>query len=91
MDTLQTWIVIGVPALLTAAALLVGRSNVRVWLAYAVLAVATITFVVVPGDPLSAAACGLLAFALVAAGRGQNDDDYPEHHENRKRFTTARR
>jgi len=91
VDTLQTWIVVGVPALLLAWSLLVGRSNLRAWLAYATLMVATITFVVVPGDPLSAAAMGLVSFLLVASGRGQNDDHYAEHHENRRRFTVAKR
>lgn len=91
MDTLQTWIVVGVPALLVAASMLVGRSNLRAWIAYAVLALGTVTFVLVPQDGISAAVLGLAAFGLVAVGRGQNDDEYPEHHENRKRFTTARR
>lgn len=90
MDTLQTWIIVGVPTLLLVASCLVGRSNVRAWLAYGSLAVGTIVFVVVPGDALSAALLGLIAFALVASGRGQTDDHYPEHHENRKRFTTVK-
>jgi drug/metabolite transporter superfamily protein YnfA len=91
VDTLQTWIVIGVPALLLALSLLVGRSNGRAFAAYGVLLVATLSFVIIPGDPLSAAACGMLAFALVAVGRGQDDDEHPEHHEDRRRFTVARR
>lgn len=91
VDTLQTWIVVGVPALLTISALLVGRSRWRAWAAYVVLAVAAALFAIVPGDPVSAAVIGLLGFFFVATGRGETDDQYAEHHEHRERFTVADR
>lgn len=90
MDVLQTWIVVGVPGLLLAAVLFVGNSRVRAMGGYAVLLATMLTFVLVPGDPLSAAAIGLAMVVLVANGRGQGaDDQLPEHHEHRERFTVA--
>ena len=90
MDVLQTWIVFGVPGLLLAGVLFVGNSQLRAWGGYAVLLALLLVFVLVPGDPLSAAAIGLALVAFVANGRGQVDDRIPEHHEHRKRFTVAR-
>lgn len=89
MDTLQTWIVVGVPGLVLAAALFVGRSRLRALLGFVVLVALVLTFVLVPGDPISAAVLGVLVFSLVATGRGQTDDRYIEHHEHRERFTVA--
>jgi len=90
MDVLQTWIVVGVPGLLLAAVLFVGNSRVRAMGGYAVLLATMLTFVLVPGDPLSAAAIGLAMVVFVANGRGQGaDDQLPEHHEHRERFTVA--
>jgi hypothetical protein len=44
----------------------------------------------VPRSPASAAAIGVLAVALIAAGRGTSrDPGHREHHEDRRRFTTA--
>lgn len=92
MDVLQTWIVVGVPGLLLSAALFVGNSRVRALGGFAVLLATLLVFVLVPGDPLSAAAIGLVLVAFVANGRGQGtDDQLPEHHEHRKRFTVAER
>lgn len=88
MDTLQTWIVVGVPGLVTAVALFVGRSRLRALIGYAVLLAVVIAFLMVP-DAISAAVVGIIAFLLVAIGRGQTDDQYLEHHENRERFTVA--
>lgn len=89
MTTLQAWLIVGVPALVVVAALFTGRSAVRALFGYAALAATLVFFLVVPGDPLSAAAIGLVAFLLVATGRGTGvDDQFPEHHENRKRMTT---
>jgi hypothetical protein len=91
MDTLQTWIVVGVPGLVGAACLFVGRSRLRALLGYAVLAAIVLTFVLVPGDEISAAIVGVIMVSLVAAGRGQTDDEFIEHHEDRERFTVADR
>jgi hypothetical protein len=73
-------------------ALFVGRSQKLAWFGYAVIAATVIVFVTVPGDGLSAGAFGLVAALLVANGRGTHTDaEHPEHHQNRKRFTTAQR
>lgn len=87
MNLLQTWIVFGVPGLAIAAGLFVGRSMWRAWLGYAVLAALMLVFLLVPGDAISGAAVGLVAFVLVANGRGTARDRAPEHHEHRERFT----
>lgn len=89
MNILQSWLIVGVPALVAIAALFTGRSALRALIGYAVLASTLVFFLIVPGDPLSAAVIGLTAFLLVATGRGTHlDDETPEHHVNRKRFTT---
>lgn len=89
MNLLQAWLVVGVPGLLLLAGLLTGRSRFRAWLGYGVLASLLVVFGVLVGDVVSSAAIGLIGFVLVASGRGTHlDDDVPEHHENRKRFTT---
>lgn len=90
MDVLQTWIVFGIPGLMLAGVLFVGNSRARAWGGFAVLLALLLVFVLVPGDPLSAAAIGLVLVAFVANGRGQVDDRLPEHHEHRERFTVAR-
>ena len=89
MDLLQTWLIVGVPGLIVTAGLFTGRSRLRSWLGYVALVALVATFLLVPGDAVSAAAVGLIGFLLVATGRGMQADDQPEHHENRKRFTTA--
>jgi hypothetical protein len=90
MDLLQSWLMIGIPGLVVVAGLLVGRSATRAAFAYLTLAVLVTFFLTVPRDRISAAVIGLFAVVLVANGRGTHtDDDMPEHHENRKRFTTT--
>lgn len=89
MDLLQTWLLIGVPGLIVAAGLFTGSSRVRSLLGYLVLLALAVTFLLVPRDVISAAAVGLIIFVLVAAGRGMQADQQPEHHETRDRFTTA--
>ncbi len=90
MDVLQTWIVFGVPGLLIGAALFVGNSRVRALAGFAVLAATMLVFLLVPREPLSAAAIGVAMILFVANGRGQaTDDQVPEHHEHRERFTVA--
>jgi hypothetical protein len=89
VDLLQTWLIIGVPGLIVAAGLFTGRSLLRAWLGYAVLATLVGVFLFIPGDVISAAAIGLIIFMLVAAGRGMQADTGPNHHQTRRRFTTA--
>ena len=90
MDLLQTWIVIGVPGMVLAVGLFVGRSRIRALVGFGVLAALTAVFVMTPGGGFSAAAVGLVAMLFVATGRGTNvDDRFDEHHQNRKRFTTV--
>ncbi len=89
MTVLQSWIVLGIPGLILISGLFIGRSKWRAWIGYAVIVALVLAFVLIPGDTISAAAIGLIGFFLVATGRGTNiDDAAPEHHENRKRFTT---
>jgi hypothetical protein len=90
VDLLQTWLLIGVPGLVTAAALFVGRSSLRAMLGYLTLATLVVVFVLTPGGGTSAAVVGLLGLVAVANGRGSfRDDAMPEHHEQRRRYTTA--
>lgn len=91
MDVLQAWLVVGVPGLVVAGSLFAGRSRPRAWIGYGVLAGLTAFFVLVPGDAASAALVGILAAMFVATGRGTHlDDRYFEHHQERRRLTTAR-
>lgn len=87
VDVLQTWLIVGVPGLVVAAGLFVGRSRIRSLVGYVVLVALTVTFLTVPGDTISAAAVGLIAFLLVALGRGLQADEQPEHHQTRDRYT----
>lgn len=89
MNSLQAWLIVGVPTLIVVAALLVGRSANRAMLAYMVILGSVVFFLAVPGDRISAAALGLIAFLLVATGRGTDEDEAPEHHEGRRRYTTT--
>ena len=87
MDVLQTWLIVGVPGLAAAAALFAGRSKIRSLIGYLVLVALVVTFLVVPGDVISAASVGLITFLLVALGRGMQADDQPEHHQTRDQYT----
>jgi len=89
VDLLQTWLIIGVPGLIVTAGLFTGRSLLRAWLGYAVLFSLVAAFLLIPGDVISAAAIGLIVFILVASGRGMQADTGPNHHQTRRRFTTA--
>lgn len=90
MDLLQAWVAVGVPGLVVAAGLFAGRSKLRAWIGYLALGALMAFFLAVPGDVMSAAALGLVAVALVASGRGtRTDDTYREHHQERRRYTTA--
>lgn len=90
MDVLQAWILIGVPGVVIAAALFVGRSVLRARLGYVVLAGLIVTFMVIPGGGVSAALIGAIGVVAVAIGRGTHlDRTSREHHQERSRFTTA--
>ncbi len=90
MNLLQTWLIIGVPGVATAMGLFAGRSKLRAWFGYGVLAALVVLFATVPGDPISAALVGLLAVAYLATGRGTaKDDEYLEHHQARESLTTT--
>lgn len=90
MDVMQSWLLVGVPALVLAAGLFVGRSSVRAWIGYGVLAATVAFFAIVPQDVISVTILSAIAVVMVAIGRGTHiDADYREHHEDRKRFTTA--
>lgn len=87
MDVLQTWLIVGVPGLAVAAALFNGRSQQRSMAGYVVLLALVATFLLVPTDVISAASVGLIAFFLVATGKGMQADAEPEHHETRDKYT----
>lgn len=88
MDIVQTWLLIGFPGLCIVAGLFVGRSILRAWLGYGVLAALILVFVFTPSGGLSAALLGAIVIALVATGRGSHRDRaLREHHEDRDRFT----
>jgi hypothetical protein len=91
VDLLQSWMIVGVPGLALALGLFSGRSKLRAWFGYAVLAALLVFFVTVPGDMISAALLGTIAVGFIATGRGTHtDDEFQEHHVDRKRFTTVR-
>lgn len=89
MNSLQAWLIVGMPSVLIIGALFVGRSATRAMFGYLVLIGTVIFFLAVPGDRISAAAMGLVTFLLVATGRGTEEDEAPEHHEGRRRYTTT--
>lgn len=72
MSALQLWVVVGVPAVLVALVLVVGRRRGAALAAVGVLAALTAAFLVVPGGRASATVVGLVAVGLVAAGAGQS-------------------
>ncbi len=87
MNLLQTWLIFGVPGLVLAAGLFAGRSRMRSLVGYLVLVVLVVTFLLVPGDVISAAAVGLITFLLVAVGRGMQADTQPEEQVARAQYT----
>lgn len=89
MNVLQAWLIVGVPALALVAGLFAGRSELRALVGYVVLAATLVFFLLATGDVISGAAIGLIGMFLVAAGRGTHlDRGQPEHHEDRRRYTT---
>jgi hypothetical protein len=90
VDVLQSWVAVGIPGLAVVAGLFVGHSPLRARIGYGVLAALAVFFALVTADVISAAIIAAIAVALVATGRGtHSDEEYPEHHQNRERFTTA--
>ena len=90
MNLLQTWLLIGVPGLVLAGTLFVGRSRIRALLGFLTLAALVVVFVLTPGGGPSAAIVGAVGLAAVATGRGSHlDDERSEHHQERGRYTTA--
>jgi len=77
VDLLQTWIVIGVPAVLVALVLVVARERRRTLAGLAVLVGLALVLVTVPGGGPSAALVGLVAVGMLAAGAGQGPSDSP--------------
>jgi hypothetical protein len=91
VTTMQVWIILGVPLLVTSGGLLIGGSVVRTRWALVPLLLLALAFVILPGaGRVSTAAVGMLAMLLVAGGRLEGSTG-PQHHEDRKRLTTATR
>jgi hypothetical protein len=89
VNLLQAWLIVGVPGIALALGLFAGRSKTRAWFGYGVLAALVLFFVLLPGDVISAALIGLVAVAFLAVGRGTGkDDEYQEHHQGRRAYTT---
>ncbi len=95
MSLLQTWLVLGVPLLALSVFLFIGRNKVMARMGYAGLGLTVVLLLLVPQDggqgaAISAGLVGAIAIVFVATGRGTHtDDDHIEHHQGRRRFTTA--
>jgi O-antigen/teichoic acid export membrane protein len=95
VNLLQTWLILGVPLVATSTYLFIGRNKTRARIGYVGLLAAVLSLLFVPEDggagaAISAGFVGALAFVFVATGRGtQVDDEFVEHHQDRRRFTTA--
>ena len=89
MSILQLWLVVGVPVLVAAAALLVGGSPARARAAVGLLAGLVLVLTAAPGaGRVSAAAVGMLAVLLVAGGRLEGSPP-PDPRTARRHLTTA--
>jgi hypothetical protein len=95
VNLLQTWLILGVPLVAGSMYLFIGRDKGRARAGYLGLATAIVVLLTVPegggqGAAISAGFVGLVAFVFVATGRGTDlDDRYVEHHQERRRYTTA--
>jgi O-antigen/teichoic acid export membrane protein len=95
VNLLQTWLILGVPLVAISCYLFIGRSKTLARIGYVGLLLAVLVLVLVPEDggqgaAISAGFVGALAFVFVATGRGtQVDDEFVEHHQDRRRFTTT--
>lgn len=86
MDLLQSWVVVGVPGLVVAVGLFVGRSPVRARIGYGVLVALFAFFLFIENGVYSALLVGTVAVGYLANGRGLNAGE-PEHHQQRDQFT----
>jgi hypothetical protein len=95
VNLLQTWLILGVPIVAISLYLFIGRNRTRARIGYFGLLLAIVVLLTVPEDGgqgamISAGLVGAIAFTFVATGRGtQIDDEFIEHHQGRRRFTTA--
>lgn len=95
MTLLQTWLILGVPLVAVSSYLFIGRNKVLARMGYVGLLGAVLALLLLPEDggqgaAISAGLVGALAFVFVATGRGTHlDDEFVEHHQDRRRFTTA--
>lgn len=81
MNTLQGWLIVGVPATVLVAGLFSTRHPVRAPFGYLVLALLFLFFLVVVHSPVSAAVVGVATFVLVAMGRGDPRTEEEAPHE----------
>ena len=81
MNTAQAWLIVGVPALAITAAMFIGRSLIRSAAGYLILAVTFVFFLIVVEDMVSAGAIGAVGFLLVARGRGSEQVELEDEHE----------
>jgi uncharacterized membrane protein YjjB (DUF3815 family) len=88
MNLLQAWVAVGVPGLVIAVGLFVGRSQTRAYVGYGVLAALFAFFLLLENGVYSALAVGTIAVGYLANGRGLNNTG-PEHHQERSKFTRA--
>lgn len=95
MNLLQTWLVLGVPLLAGSVYLFIGRNKTLARIGYLGFAALIVVLMLLPqsdgpGQAISIGLVGVIAFTFVATGRGtQVDDEFVEHHQDRRRFTTA--
>lgn len=95
MNLLQTWLVLGVPLLAGSVYLFIGRNKTLARFGYLGLFLTVMALMFVPegggpGQAISVGLVGVIAFTFVATGRGtQVDDEFVEHHQDRRRFTVA--
>lgn len=76
MTVLQAWLIFGIPCLVLAAGLFLGRSAVRSLLGYLVLALGVVAMMIY--DRPSGAFFGALMTLAYAAGRGGSADAGPD-------------
>jgi hypothetical protein len=95
VNLLQTWLILGVPLVAGSMYLFIGRDKGRARAGCFGLLTAVVVLLTVPegggqGAAISAGLVGAVAFLFVATGRGTDiDDRYVEHHQDRRRYTTA--
>jgi O-antigen/teichoic acid export membrane protein len=95
VNLLQTWLILGVPLVAVSCYLFIGRDKTRARMGYGGLLAAILALLLLPEDggqgaAISAGLVGAIAFTFVATGRGTHvDDEFVEHHQDRRRYTTA--